>query len=469
VSHQLRLAGLLGLLLPSLALAAAPPPRPLGPVEIQRLIEQLGDRDYRARERAERRLVAEGLPALPLLRKALGSKDPEVRRRALRLVPGLEHAALVAPKRINLTVKNQPLRIILEQLSKQTGYKIQHMGGAPQMFAPVAAAVVGPVPPGRAGAPREETFTYNFVNTPFLDVIERLCRDAHLVLQQGWGDDTVRLYHGGGVAPHTGRDGAFRYAAANLQMYRNVELSTINPRAPAAPPRQESLTFNIALFAEPRLPFLGAGEVRLEVAYDSERNSLIPRDASGDMMEGLGGGMRFARTRYYGGGHKQMSMQVGFNLNRVSEKATTIKVLKGVVPVTLLVEQKPIIVADNFLSSKGKKTLAGDVEFNIENVQKMANNQFQVKFTATNKAGGNDYSWTNSLYQRLELQDAKGQKYQNWGSSWHGGAGNNQVTMTLTYSTFGGNKVGPPTRLVYQHWITRQHDVHFSFRDVPLP
>jgi hypothetical protein len=331
--------------------------------------------------------------------------------------------------------------------------------GAPPVAAPAAPA---------AGAPREETFSYTFVNTPFWDVIERLCRDAHLVLQQGWGDDTVRLFHGGGYAPHTGRDGAFRYSAANLQMYRNVDLATINPRAPAAAPRSESLTLHVSLFAEPRLPFLGqTGEVRLEAAYDSERNSMIPRDAPGEINEGPFGA-RVSR-RYYGAYNKQTSIQVQVNLNRVSEKATSIKLLKGVVPVTLLVEQKPVNITDNFLSSKGKKTLAGDVEFSIENVQKMANNQFQVKFTATNKSGvNNDYNWAHSMYQRLELLDAKGQKYQNWGTSWHGGAGNNQAIMSLTFSSF-GNKIGPPTRFVYQHWVTRQHDIHFTFRDVPLP
>jgi hypothetical protein len=460
VFHRLRLAGLLILLIPALTLAVAPPPRPLGPAEIQQLIEQLGHRDYRIRERAESRINAEGLPALPLLRKALGHRDPEVRRRVLRMVPGLEHAVLVAPKRVTMTVKNQPLRLILEELAKQTGYKIQHMGGnAPGlvMAVPVAVKVAG-VPPA---PPREATFNYTFVNTPFWDVIERLCRDSNLVLQQGWGDDTVRLYHGGGYAPHVGRDGAFRYSAANLQMFRNIDLGTINPRAPA----------NLALFAEPRLPFLGMGEVRIEAAYDSERNSMIPREPINEnMMDGgmWGGGMRIGR-RYYNGGYKQTSMQVGMNLTRMSEKASTIKLLKGVVPVTLLVEQKPITLADPFLSAKGKKTTAGEIEFTIETVQKMPNNQFQVKFSATNKGAANDYSWTNTLYQRLELLDAKGNKYQNWGSNWHGGVGNNTVSLTMTYSSFGGNKIGPPTRFIFQHWVTRQHDVYFTFRDVPLP
>ncbi|MFO0846258.1 MAG: hypothetical protein U0797_28410 [Gemmataceae bacterium] len=123
-----RLAALALVVLTAAAFTAAPPPRPLGPAELQRLTEQLGDRDYRARDAAERRLVAEGAAALPLLRKAMGHKDPEIRRRALRLVPGLEHAALVAPKRVTLAMHNQPISAVFAEISKQTGYQIQHQG-----------------------------------------------------------------------------------------------------------------------------------------------------------------------------------------------------------------------------------------------------------------------------------------------------------------------------------------------------
>jgi RNA polymerase sigma factor (sigma-70 family) len=52
---------------------------------IRELIEQLGDDNFQKRDEAERRLVAIGLPALELLRRAAReSSDPEVRRRAAR-------------------------------------------------------------------------------------------------------------------------------------------------------------------------------------------------------------------------------------------------------------------------------------------------------------------------------------------------------------------------------------------------
>lgn len=445
-------------------MAVAPPPRPLGPPEVQVLIDQLADRDYRVRESAEGKLRAHGFVALPLLRKALGHHDPEIRRRALRLVPGLEHAALVEPKRITMNVKDQPLNTILNEITNQTGYKMQAMGG----FARVVRAgpLVGPPAAGRG--PQEPTYSYNFHNEPFWNVIERICRDANLSVQQGYGDEMIRFYQGSGYTPYAGRDGAFRYVASNFQLYRNVDLTFANPAAGASPSaRNESLTLNVNLFAEPRLPFLGMGDVRLEVAYDNERNSMIPPSQI-DPSNEFGG--RVIRRSYYNGGYKQVSMQGSISLTRLSEKATVLKHVKGVIPVTLLVEQKPVTLADNILKVKNKKTQVGDIEFTIESVLSKGNSQYEIKFTATNKgANVNDYSWQNGFYQRLELLDDKGVKYQNWGSSYTSSGGGN-VSMTMTYNgALGAAKPGPPARVVYQHWVTKQHDIAFEFRDVPLP
>src|SRR4051794_39018486 len=64
-------------------LAAAPPP------QVDRLIRQLGSDRYAQRESATQALDRLGGPALPALRKAAGSPDPEVRRRARRLVAAI--------------------------------------------------------------------------------------------------------------------------------------------------------------------------------------------------------------------------------------------------------------------------------------------------------------------------------------------------------------------------------------------
>jgi hypothetical protein len=78
----------------------------------------------------------------------------------------------------------------------------------------------------------------------------------------------------------------------------------------------------------------------------------------------------------------------------------------------------------------------------------------------------NDYSWMNSLYQRIELQDDKGNKFAIVGNSW----GNNSpgsIQMTTTFALHG--KGGPASKLIYYRWATVQHDLVFEFKDLPLP
>jgi uncharacterized protein (TIGR03067 family) len=77
--------------LPSLCwvVLAAPMTTP-GTTEIDRLVRHLGSPQFDEREAAVARLEAIGEPALEALRKAAGSDDVEVRRRARALVEAIE-------------------------------------------------------------------------------------------------------------------------------------------------------------------------------------------------------------------------------------------------------------------------------------------------------------------------------------------------------------------------------------------
>jgi hypothetical protein len=459
VSRSLLSAAVLVGIVGPAVFAAAPPDGPLPSPKVQALIEQMGDRDYRVRDLAEKKLRDEGAAALPQLRKALKHKELEVRRRALRLVPSIETAVLFAPKRVTFSVRNEPIDKVLKALAKASGYQIndnENMGF--------------PVPvqqPNAKAQPKARTFSYDFVNEPFWDAVDRICKDAGLSLQQGYGDDVVRLYKSNGHSPFVARSGPFRVVASNLQAYRNVDLSS----SENLHNRSETLTLNFTVWAEPRLPLMNAGEARLDSAYDDLKNSLVPRrDLNVDLFDGpfgFRGRGGFRGGRFYSGGYKQLALPVSVALERRSERATVLKVVKGVVPMTVLVKQEPIVLSDKILSAKGVKKEVGDLTFEIQEVKKAGANQVTVKFSITNKKT-NDYSWQNNLYNRLELFDDKGNKYQNWGSSW-GSSGPGGVQMTLTLSNGSAAKPGEPAKFAFIHWETKQYDVEFTFRDVPLP
>jgi hypothetical protein len=426
--------------------APPPPPAPTaGGLSVEQLIEQLGDEDFRKRDAAVQLLQEQGVQVLPALRKVLGHPDPEVRKRVAELIPLIETRAVLAPRRVTLKVENKPLKAIFDEITRQTQYKIE-------------CGTNGP----------EATYSFDFKDLTFWEAIDKISQQAGLVLQQGYGDSTVRLYQQDGFVPYVHYDGAFRFVPTGFHQYRSVNFGG----GRAAPvQRSESLSFNFMVFAEPKLPLLGVGEVKLSAAYDTEKNSmLLPANPNADEVF-FPGGFRGRLGAKYGGGNRTFCMQTQANLTRPSEKASGLKVIRGSIPLTLLAEQKAVVVTDKVLTAKGKKATVGTTTIDVQDVTEMANKQIQIKLSISeeNKDNPNDYSWMNSLYQRIELQDDKGNKFQPNGTTW-GNNAPNHVEITLTYGAPGNVKdVGPPAKLIFQQWTTMQHLVSFEFKDLPLP
>jgi len=149
--------------------------------------------------------------------------------------------------------------------------------------------------------------------------------------------------------------------------------------------------------------------------------------------------------------------------------ATAIRQLKGSVPVTFLAEQRPEIVINDILNVKSQKFEGNQVSIEIDEVKEQGK---QVTIRATARRGGtenqHDYSWTNSLAQRVELYDAKGEKYVSQGFNWDNGTPAS-VSGTFQFADGGNAKLGKPAKLVYYNWIMSQHQIEFEFKDLPLP
>jgi hypothetical protein len=91
--------GLLALSLVIAGAVIAPPARAAdaSAAEIQALIDQLGNDDYKTRDAAAMKLKAIGMPALPALREALNSPDAEVVTRAQNLIKRIEVRPVPGP------------------------------------------------------------------------------------------------------------------------------------------------------------------------------------------------------------------------------------------------------------------------------------------------------------------------------------------------------------------------------------
>jgi hypothetical protein len=427
--------------------ADSPPAKPTPDLTVEQLVQQLGDNDYRKRDEASRALQGAGARALPALRLAIHDPDAEVRRRVNDLIPALETAVLLAPKRVTFKTVNKPIKDAFDELIRQTGYQIEYNVNEPRRL-----------------------YSFEFHDAPFWEVIEKISRATGLVIQQGYGDDHIRLYQQNAYAPYVHTEGAFRFTATGFNQYRNIDFSLAG-KGSAPQTRNESLTLQFSICIEPKMALLGVGEVHLEAAYDNEKNSmLVPPVNNNELFDvSMNMGGRWTSGKY-GNGNRMFSTQSQVNLLRSSENATTVKVVRGTLPIMLLVNQKPVVVAEKILKAKGKKTTIGGTHFEIEDVTEQPGKQYQIKMAVNEdmKDNPNDYSWMNSLAQRIELQDEKGGKMQIMGSQWNNSAANH-LEMTLTFGTAGGAKPEAPTKLVYQTWTTEQHVIPFEFKDLPLP
>ena len=430
--------------------------KPAAAPTAEQLINQLSSKDFQVRENASKALAALGKEALPAMQKARALSDPETRRRLDELIPPLERALTLAPKLVTLHMTNKPIGDVLGELSKQTGYKIStNNEWAPQ--------IVNNNQPGRKD---RIVYTFHLDKVPFWQALDKVCEAGGMVLQQyygGWGgDDSLHVFPQEAYVPFASYTGPFKVMATSFNYSRSNNFGTL-PKNPVQPAQQanEFLQVNLQVATEPKLPILRVGQVKLQAALDDEGHSMMPRP------DQVGGG---PWGRMYYGWYRGYVQQAQANLSWPSKSSRTVKLLKGIIPVTLLADQKPSIVTDRILSSKGKKFKVGDATFHIEDITEMPGNQYQIKLSVTenSKDAPNDYSRIQTIQQRLELQDDKGNKLYSYMNMMNWGGPNN-AQFTLVVQPPGNAKIGKPAKLIYSAWILMEHEIAFEFRNLPLP
>lgn len=414
---------------------------PVATPPVEKLIEQLADSDFQVRDKAARAIEALGVEALPALKKAREHADPEVRRRIEQWIPALERALVLSPKAVTIKLTNRPIREAYEALAKQTGYKIEL---------------------GQDAEREKQVFSFDLNKTPFWEALDKLCEAAGVVLQQGYGNENIHLQFQDRYTPFVHRSGPFRLVAQGFDYGRSVQFGSL-PKTPNSleQPQSEYLRFNFNIAVEPKLPLLGIGEAKLTEALDDQKQSMAP------MRNGNVENVMVRRGSYWYGGYRSNNLSTQVALAMPAKSARFLKVIKGTVPLTLLAEQKTFVVSKEILKAKGQKLTAGSTIIEILEVTPKQNKQCEIKMSVRqeNKDGGVDYNWINSLYNRIELQDDKGNKFAIYGSS----TSTNGNHAQLTYNYAPSGNAGAPTQLVYHDWVTLQHELQFEFKDLPLP
>ncbi|MBY0513879.1 MAG: hypothetical protein K2P78_08200 [Gemmataceae bacterium] len=425
-------------------LAAAPARAADGP-SVAALIEKLGADDYATREQAGKDLLGMGDKVLPDLRKALaGTDNPEVSRRLAVLVRKLDLDRLVAPRRVTLSVQNKPVKDVVEAIAKQTGYKLTYNGSS------------------------DAGLTVDWKDVPFWEAVDRVALSAGLMVQAGYDDDTVQLFPSRSLNPFVAYTGPFRVVAQQLSLSRSVQLSGLDPNGAAARNRgPESLNLSFQVFSEPKNPILGTTQAELVGGADDLGGSIIPPKDPNNPNQ-------YRQAGYYNQGYRGHQAYGNLNLVRSNPAAAVVRTLKGRIGIVMLAGVVPEVVVPDPLKVKNKKYTGRTIVVEVESVTETGANSYAVTITVSRIGGNNqyDYSWSNNLWQKLELVDEQGGKYRSFGyNSINHNPGSLHATMTFgpDHRTPNPAKLGPPVKLTFNEWQTLTHDVAFEFKDVPLP
>jgi hypothetical protein len=346
---------------------------------------------------------------------------------------------MLAPKRVTLKLDNASLKDALAELTRVSGYRVELQGGLPQ-----------------------QQVSLDVQNTTFWEALDKLSAQAGLVLQQHHDmQGGLILYAQNSVTPFVDYRGPFRVWATGFHYSKSLTFGSLPRNQAGGGQRTETMSFMFSVVAEPKLPLLGLGQPKLTAALDDQDNSLVPPAAKNGIYETYHSG-------YYG--YRNLMLQTQVQLVGPGTLARSLKVIKGALPITLLAEQRPEIVVDQILTAKDKKVEGKDVTLEITEVKEAPGRSYQIVMTArrNGKDQPYDYTWTNSLHQRIELTDDKGQKFQSLGFNWMNGTPTT-VQGTFNFGDGGNAQLGKPAKLTYYGWVTMQHQVEFEFKDLPLP
>src|SRR5687767_7636108 len=268
----------------------APPP-------VEKLVEQLGSSSFPARERATKALRERGPAALPALRKALESKDEEVRKRAEALIPPLEIEEALLPKRVTLQVKNASASTVVADLAKQTGFKLAVPGGKD----------MGSV-------------TADLKDVPFWEAMDKVGQDTGRSFQYQEYDQTFQVVSGIGRSPFVNLRGPFRLEATWFHEDRDVNFARAGAGKDA--PRDHRLTLAVSVRCEPRIMLLKVSPAKIDEAVDSDGKSLVEPPGAPKVDNPPPGRGRFrGESAYYS----------DIRLQRAGE-ARSLKLVRGTIP-----------------------------------------------------------------------------------------------------------------------------------------
>ncbi len=410
------------------------------------LVEQLGSPRFAEREKASEALARLGAGALPALRAALDTKDPEVRARAAAVVEKTEALLLTQPTMVTLDIRDRPLTEAVGAIGDQAGIKLALTPEvSPAWQARVTLLETAPL--------------------PFWKALDRLCVAGNLQYNLGMQGSyrsrqpILTLFAGRHATSGPISDlGPFRVQVTNLHFQRDVTFA-------AGPRPSEQFYVQVQVAAEPRLSVSEAGKIQVLEAVDDRGQSLLLPD----------GGISTRQSAYFGMSPGP-TLQMQVHLKRPTQPGATIRKLRGTIPLAVATRKAdPLVVP--LIEASGKSFRNEETSLTVQKVWASPNaHQTMIEMiirshnaagVAThggmNRAGHFSIARNEMHHQQIEVIDAKGQTIPCYPTS----IDPEGTRVVLTVAPPDG--VAEPTELRYYNLALAATEVPFEFADIMLP
>jgi hypothetical protein len=412
----------------------APASTPERQAEIKKLIADLSSPDEATRTSAMQKLVTMGADAQQALQDHIRSRDA-----AQEALQQIEVNKVAGPTLVTLDVKDAPIRDVLEQLSKQTGYKIQpyNDSGFDQANLP--------------------NITLSVKDQPFWQVMREVMNKGEVaVYESGNNDDIMRMMPQRNMGRSMSNapvslNGAFMVLATNIQRNNSVDLS--NPDNV-----QRSMSLQLQVYSEPKVNVLRYSyQPEIEEAVDDKGNSMANKQNS------HGG---------YSSG-RQSVWSVGIPLVYPDSPGSKIARLKGKIRMTVQTRSDKFEVS-NLLETKDKTEKVGGRRVTFVSAKRNNNNQYAVKVVLY-RDGMDQQAFYDMMNNPsgVRLLDKDGKVWRYSGSGSGSSSGDRYEREMIFYNNRGGDEANAPGEPVTFVWElptgTQEITIPFEFSNLPLP
>ncbi len=431
--------------------------------ETATLIQRLGSARADDRDAASAALESKGRAAwLPLRLASRDSRDAEVRTRASRLIPKIEHDLLTRPTLVTLDVRDQTIGEAIKTLGEKYHFDLT----------------------GELDAVRENLLRRLTIReekpVPLLKALDRLCAAGGL--RFGYGVDTPfappkfffsnpMTFAPAGVLGPVSDAGPFRVKILSvgytLQRFRILDRSAVQDQQRFLDERSPLL---LEVLAEPRLMIKYHEDPKILEAIDDQGQSLIlPPDPDDERMPSTD--------------IPDSIFQIQINLKPRSRPGGTIRRLRGVIPVQVAeLNLGPIIVP--IAGSQGKSFDGPDAVVTVQSLQfDPSKGPLSIELRVRSKFQDLDVEPDKPaepgsippvpdsipyLDRQIIVLDEKGRRLYQLGNScrW---IGPKEASVSIDDSPFDEGPRIIPAKLLFYGIIRTTAEIPFAFRDIPLP